>query len=128
MGSNAFLFMFDIEEDNKKVLMGGPWHFDRALIVLSEPSGVGDVQKQSFTHATFWIQFHNVPIMGMHKEAIQKLVEKMGSVEEVDMDDDGECIGAFARARVTIDITHPLKKIIFIKLKEQMNIPIAVLY
>lgn len=44
------------------------------------------------------------------------------------MDDDGECIGAFARARVTIDITHPLKKIIFIKLKEQMNIPIAVLY
>lgn len=71
MGSNAFLFMFDIEEDNKKVLMAGPWHFDRSLIVLSEPSGVGDVQKQSFTLATFWIQFHNVPIMSMHKEAIQ---------------------------------------------------------
>lgn len=48
--------------------------------------------------------------MCMHKEAIQELAEKVGTVEEVDTDEDGECIGAFTRARVTTDVTHPLKK------------------
>ena len=40
MGSNVFLFKFDTEEDKRMVLMGGPYYFDRALIVLSEPSGI----------------------------------------------------------------------------------------
>ena len=128
MGSNVFLFKFDTEENKRRVLTGGPWHFDRALIVFSEPNGIGDIQKQSFTHATFWVQFHNVPIMCMHKEAIQELGEKVGTVEEVDMDEDGECIRAFARARISIDITLPLRKIIFLKLEEEIKIPIVVLY
>lgn len=41
MGSNVFLFKFNTEEDKKRVLTGGPWHFDRALIILSEPMGWG---------------------------------------------------------------------------------------
>lgn len=53
MRSNVFLFKFDTEEDKRRVLMGGPYHFDRALIGLSEPSEMRDIQKQSFTHATF---------------------------------------------------------------------------
>lgn len=57
--------------------------------------------------------------MCMHKEAIQELAEKVGTMEEVDIDEDEECIGAFARARVTIDVTHPLN---------EMKIPLAVLY
>lgn len=128
MGSNVFLFKFDTEEDKKRVLMGGPWHFDRALIVLTEPRGIGDIHKQVFTHISFWVQFHNVPIMCMHKEAIHKLGEKVGMVEEVDTDEDGECIKAFARVRISIDITTPLKKIIFLQPEGEMKIPIAVLY
>ncbi|KAH9785588.1 zinc knuckle protein [Citrus sinensis] len=83
MGSNVFLFKFDTKEDKKQVLMGGPWYFDRALIVLTEPRGIGDIHKQVFTHTSFWVQFHNVPIMCMHKEAIHMLGEKVGTVEEI---------------------------------------------
>lgn len=54
--------------------------------------------------------------------------DKIGLVEEVDADEDGECIGAFARARIFIDITHPLKKIIFLKSEDEMKIPIVVFY
>ena len=35
MGDNVFLFRFGSEEEKKGILMGGPWHFDRPLIVLS---------------------------------------------------------------------------------------------
>ncbi|KAL9426214.1 hypothetical protein AB3S75_033064 [Citrus x aurantiifolia] len=70
MGDNIFLFKFTSEDEKKRVLMGGVWHFDRALLVLTEPTGIGDIKNQSFTHATFWVQLHNIPIMCMKKEAI----------------------------------------------------------
>lgn len=53
MGDNIFLFKFASEEEKTRVLWGGPWHFDRALIVLFEPADIGDIKNQSFTHTTF---------------------------------------------------------------------------
>lgn len=61
MGDSTFLFKFASEEENKRVFIGGPWYFDRALLVLSEPAGIGDIKNQSFTHTTFWVQIHNIP-------------------------------------------------------------------
>ena len=55
IGSNIFMFKFSLEADKKIVLNGGPWYFDRALIGLQEPSGIGSIKKQSFSHASFWI-------------------------------------------------------------------------
>lgn len=76
IGDNIFLFKFATEEETKRVLMGGPWHFDRSLLVLVEPAGSDDIKDQSFTHTSFWVQLHNIPIMCMNREAIQKLGEK----------------------------------------------------
>lgn len=39
IGDNIFLFKFATEEEKKRVLMGGPWHFD-TLLVLAEPAGI----------------------------------------------------------------------------------------
>ncbi|KAH9650909.1 CCHC-type domain-containing protein [Citrus sinensis] len=127
MGDNIFLFKFASEEEKKRVLMGGPWHFNRALIVLTEPTGIGDIKNQSFTHVTFWVQIHNIPIMCMNKEAIQKLGEKIGIVKEVETDDAGECFGQFARARISIDISQPLKKIVFLQQADGKT-PMPILY
>jgi hypothetical protein len=44
---------------------GGPWHFDRALLVIQEPRGLGDVRLMSFDKATFWVQIHNAPMLCM---------------------------------------------------------------
>ena len=34
LGDKIFMFKFALEVDKRRVLVGGPWHFDRALIVL----------------------------------------------------------------------------------------------
>ena len=34
MGDNIFIFKFSLEADKRRVITGGPRHFDRALIVL----------------------------------------------------------------------------------------------
>ena len=107
--------------------MGGPWHFDRALIVLIEPSDIGDIKNQSFMHTTFWVQIHNILIMCMNKEAIEKLGEKISGIKEIETDEAGDCIGQFARVRISLDITQPLKKIVFLQ-QDEGKIPMPILY
>lgn len=69
-GDNIFVFKFPSEIEKKIVLYGGPWHFDKALMILTEPSGVGDIKHQSFQYTSFWIQLYNVPLMCLDKDAI----------------------------------------------------------
>lgn len=49
------MFKFGSENDKRSIIMGGPWHFDRALIALMEPVGIGDVKKQKFSYVSFWV-------------------------------------------------------------------------
>ena len=115
LGNNIFMFKFAEEAGKEIVLTGGPWHFDRALIVLTEPKGIGEVTKQSFTYTSFWVQIHNVPIACMEKDFLQDFGGKIRIVEEVETDDNGDCIGEFARIRILVNITQPLEKFFFLK-------------
>lgn len=65
--------------------------------------------------------------MCMNKEAIQKLGEKIREVLEVEIDEAGECIGQFACVRISINITQPLKKVVFLQY-EGNRIPMPILY
>lgn len=43
LGGNCFIFQFNSEGDKRRIMSTGPWFFDKSLIVLVEPKGVGDV-------------------------------------------------------------------------------------
>ncbi|KAH9792118.1 CCHC-type domain-containing protein [Citrus sinensis] len=128
LGSNIFMFKFDVEADKKRVMGGGPWHFDRALMVLTEPKGIGDIANQSFTHTPFWVHLRNMPITWMHRDMVQELGEYIGSVEDVDTDEEGNCIGEIVRLRISVDITKPLQKILEVETEDEGSIPIPILY
>ena len=128
LGSNIFMFKFAAEADKRRVTMGGPWHFDRALIVLTEPKGIGEISKQSFDYVSFWVQICNVPIACMEKDFLYELGGKIGEVEEVEANENGDCIGELARIRITINITQPLKKVLFLKQEGETDIPMPVVY
>ncbi|KDO48718.1 hypothetical protein CISIN_1g046477mg [Citrus sinensis] len=55
LGNNIFLFKLGLEIDKRKVMVRGPWHFDKALIMLKEPSGIRNMRKEEFTHVAFWV-------------------------------------------------------------------------
>ncbi|KAH9735378.1 hypothetical protein KPL71_017712 [Citrus sinensis] len=128
LGNNIFMFKFAEETDKKRVLSGGPWHFDRAIIVLTEPQGIEEVTKQSFSWTSFWVQIRNVPIACMEKDFLQALGGKIGIVEEVETDDNGDCFGEFARIRISVNITQPLERILFLKQEGEPDIPMPVVY
>ncbi|KAH7544060.1 hypothetical protein JRO89_XS15G0098100 [Xanthoceras sorbifolium] len=104
--------------DRRWVLSGGPWSFDGALLVLEEPSGLGDFNKMQFDKADFWIQLHNIPLFCMTKEAGLQLGSKVGKVKDIDTGPSGDCMGKFLRIRVNIDVSRPLKRGIRVSLDE----------
>lgn len=53
LGDNVFMFKFGSNLDKRRILAGGLWHFERALIVLTELSGIGDIKKQDFSYVSF---------------------------------------------------------------------------
>ncbi|KAH9802979.1 hypothetical protein KPL71_001599 [Citrus sinensis] len=128
LGENIFIFRFASEGEKKRILHRGPWHFNNSLMVLTEPTGVGNIKQQNFTHTLFWVQLHNAPIMCMDKDIMREIGEKIGKVEEVETDETGECLGSFARLRNLIDITQPLKKRVLLKLEDGERISIRIAY
>ena len=55
LGENVFMFKFALEADKRRVLADRAWHLNKALIVLTEPEGIGNITKQAFTHVFFWV-------------------------------------------------------------------------
>ncbi|KAL9412274.1 hypothetical protein AB3S75_045822 [Citrus x aurantiifolia] len=128
LGDNTFIFKLPSESEKKRILYGGPWHFDRSLLVITEPRGVGDVKRQDFTHASFWVQIHNMPIMCMDREIIKEIGGRIGEVQEVETDETGECISPFARVRIMVNITQPLTKRLLLKSEEDGRISLRIAY
>ncbi|KAL5839078.1 hypothetical protein ACOSQ4_011686 [Xanthoceras sorbifolium] len=110
IGSNLFVFCFGCPWDRKRVLEGGPWSFDRSLLVLKEATGIGRVAELDFTFTPFWVQVYNLPLSCMNKDAGIFLGGLVGTVIEIDGGQNGDCVGKFLRVRVLIDVTKPLKR------------------
>lgn len=64
----------------------------------------------------------------MERDFLQELGGKIKIVEEVETDEYGECIGEFVRIRISIDITQPLEKILFLKQEGDADILMPVVY
>ncbi|KAL5819660.1 hypothetical protein ACOSQ4_023502 [Xanthoceras sorbifolium] len=110
IGSNLFVFCFGCPWDRKRVLEGGPWSFDRSLLVLKEATGIGRVAELDFTFTPFWVQVYILPLSCMNKDAGIFLGGLVGTVIEIDGGQNGDCVGKFLRVQVLIDVTKPLKR------------------
>ncbi|KAL5739858.1 hypothetical protein ACOSQ2_029038 [Xanthoceras sorbifolium] len=110
IGMNSFVFRFKCQWDRKRVLEGGPWSFDKHLLILQEVDGTSRVSNIEFRYVSFWIQFHNLPLSCLNKEVGLFLGGMVGDVKEIDTGGFVDCLGKFLRVRVLIDVLVPLKR------------------
>ncbi|KAK3192989.1 hypothetical protein Dsin_024299 [Dipteronia sinensis] len=82
---NIFAFFFKNAEDRQRVLNGGPWSFDRAIIVFEKPAGTGDVLDMKFNSVDFWVQVHNLLLLCMNEEIGMFLGKMIGKVRDIDL-------------------------------------------
>nr|XP_023912495.1 uncharacterized protein LOC112024087 [Quercus suber] len=109
LGDNKALFLFQNEDDADKVLLQGPWSFDKYLLALHKLKTGEAVSKIKFDKMTLWIQIHDIPTTYQPKEVGYSIIgTTIGSVECVDVNEKGFCLGSFMRIKVMIDILHPL--------------------
>ncbi|TXG65439.1 hypothetical protein EZV62_006714 [Acer yangbiense] len=88
--------------------MGGPWYFDRTIIIFEEPTETRDIRNMSFAREEFWIQIHNVPLICMSEEIGFFLGKMIGEVREVDLET-GKGEVRFLWVRTVIVAEEPLK-------------------
>ena len=63
LGENRVLFSFQAKEDLDRVLLQGPWSFDKYILLLHKLK-VGElVSSLTFHKATFWVQIHGLPTL-----------------------------------------------------------------
>ncbi|KAK2640565.1 hypothetical protein Ddye_028360 [Dipteronia dyeriana] len=121
IGGNTFSFTFKNDDDKRRILHGGPWSFDNALLVIEEPLGKGDIQDMRFNKVAFWIYFHRVPLICMTSEIGRFLGGLIGEVEEVDDGRSHDCVGKYIHVRVVIDITQPLRRMLMVDVLHDGN-------
>ena len=105
------LFLFQNDDDVDKVLLLGSWSFDKYLLALHKLEAGEAVSKVRFDKMSFWIQIHGIPTMYQTKEVGYSIGATLGTVEKVDVNEKGFCLGNFMRIRVMIDISIPLCRV-----------------
>ena len=108
LGENRVLFSFQTKEDLDRVLLQGPWSFDKYILLLHKLKVGETVSSLTFHEASFWVQIHGLPTLSQTREAGLSIGGILGKVEKVDVGDNGVNLGCFLRIRVTLDISQPL--------------------
>ncbi|KAK2661323.1 hypothetical protein Ddye_007856 [Dipteronia dyeriana] len=107
--------------------MGGLRHFDRAIIILEEPTGMGDILDLKFSRDEFRIQIHNVLLIYLSEEAGVFLGNMIGEVRKVDLETGKGGTGRFLRVCISIDINKPLKRSLRVDILDSGTITIMLL-
>ncbi|TXG73177.1 hypothetical protein EZV62_001756 [Acer yangbiense] len=107
---NIFEFQFKILEARQRILSGGPWRFDRAIIIFEEPTGSGEIADMEFNKTEFWVQIHNLPMICMTGEIGLFLGNMIREVRNVDLEAGKSGACRFIRVRVVIKVDEPLHR------------------
>ena len=83
IGKNLFVFQFQNDYERCRVMKCAPWLFDNCLLLLKVFDGFNPGPQIQFTHCSFWVQFHGVPLFYMTKQTGERVA--FGKVEEVDV-------------------------------------------
>ncbi|TXG60956.1 hypothetical protein EZV62_012319 [Acer yangbiense] len=74
-----------VGKDQNRIINGGPWNFDKAIVVLEKMPLDGDITNLEYNKVEFWIQVHKIPHLCMSKEIGIFLGKLIGDVKEVDL-------------------------------------------
>ncbi|POO03231.1 hypothetical protein TorRG33x02_012920 [Trema orientale] len=103
-----FLFQFGCAGDQRRVLLGEPWHFSNHPIVLGVPDAMTHISVDSLTKIPFWIQIYRLPFLSKSKALGKMIGEWLGDFLEVDTASLLEGWGPYMHIRIFLDVSKPL--------------------
>lgn len=70
---NTFIIMFATHVDRSRVEDGRPWFFNSYVFVINGFDGLVPPSMMKFDKEALWVQFHNMPLIGMNQACGEKL-------------------------------------------------------
>lgn len=119
LGDNLFLFSFPTQEERLRILSGGPWTFNRALLGLAVADDLVHPSQIPFAKQEFWIQIKGLPLVYMTRAMGKHIGEALGDYVVSDHSKKGEFSGNYLRIRVGLDVTKPLRRCMPVRLSDR---------
>ncbi|XP_072954595.1 uncharacterized protein [Typha angustifolia] len=118
MDNGFYAFRFDKDEDMDYVRRNGPWTITGKVLKLIPWQNNFRPSLAAFDTAPTWVQFHNLPKEYWELEALIQVAAYFGKplgVDETTMD---HTRSHFARVCIEIDLSQPLKTVMWLGPKE----------
>jgi hypothetical protein len=127
MGPNLFLVQLHCLGDWTRVMEGRPWLFRGAAVVMEEYDGFSNVNNYKLDKIPVWTRIQGVPEGLMKKrELAEKVAKKVGDLIAVVVNEGKINLTPYLRARVWLELSKPLVRVVPITLKEKDDISSAV--
>jgi hypothetical protein len=118
LGGNKVAFVFEDAMDLERVLANEPWTYDKFLVVFQRVQGDGPIQDSLFSHTSFWVQLHNLPIRRRTEAAAESISQSIGLVAKVAAIDDERGGENCIHVRVRLEVNNPLCRGRLVKFEE----------
>lgn len=82
--------------------------FDNCLFSIQDFDGLASTHDLHYSMESFWAQLHGLPFGCMNCQVGEHISSSLGTVEQVDVDQNGIGWGQFLRVKVAFNITRPL--------------------
>lgn len=115
-GRNTFLCKFNNSWQKERIKKGGPWNYDKALVVIEDLKGASKISRTDFRFVKFWVHVHDLPMVCMCRKWATALGNSLGIFEEVDLEEEDTSGENILRILVKIDISQPLKRGLVVKI------------
>ncbi|CAH9143174.1 unnamed protein product [Cuscuta epithymum] len=109
VSDKRYLFTFYDPVDMKRGLDGGPWQFERNLLILKEIKPNDIPHKICLNEAEYWVQVHNVPYSLMNLGTTRWVGNFIGKFINYDDKQFGEKWESYMHIRVCMNV-KPLKR------------------
>lgn len=106
IGNNRIQFIFDKEEDLKKVLKEAPWFINGWL--LTGQRWTPNPTQDFLSCIPFWVRIKGIPIHQLKDEAVNSIGSTLGRVECIELHAKNSTSLEYVRARVWLPVDEPL--------------------
>ncbi|KAL0444078.1 UNVERIFIED_CONTAM: hypothetical protein Slati_2130500 [Sesamum latifolium] len=107
---NRFLIQFKHVVDRDRVMNGGPWFFDKNLIILSRVLPEENPLNVELNWCAFHVFIHDLPIRMMTRKAVEYIGNRLGVFLDSDHEQAQFKWGAKFRIQVSLDVRNPLTR------------------
>lgn len=115
LGGMRYSFVFYHKMDLQKVIDGGSWSFEQAMLVVHQLGGMEDPLTVKIQEVDIWVQVYDIPRGFLSENVIRSVGSSIGKYIKSDSTTFDGVWKPYVRVRVSLNVEKPLKRRMKIK-------------